>query len=480
MIRVAAGSFDTWETVGMPSVNQTAAPIEKVFGPLRTAVLVLESDGERVCLVAPNLMAYSQGLDRLFQKVLGDSAGVDPSRVMVIHSHNHTSPKMSDEPPEAEWGETERDMPFTLTPVGEQFFDKLAATATRLADQLQPVSLSWAVGEETTLSYNRKGRRADGTAYLIREPDRLKLGPDFSGEIDTQAPVVRLTGEDGEAVAFLAQFNSHPATVYHPEHPWIHGEYPQVACEMLASRFRSDSFEPTVAFLQGCAGQMNSKGLLTGDIERAQRHGESLGRAYIEAAGRLQPSASSRLGFAREIARVPYAPLPSLAELDGERAEIDDFIHRAKAGDPNTLDCVGLNFTEALSPRYRAALVRPVQRWNQWAREIRLSGTTESVPRHLEMEVCVPRLGDVAIAGLPCEPFREIGVQIRRDSPAPLTLPCGYCNISFGYVPDSTNLGDREYNSSFHRYCKRPPYAPPAGDVLADTAVAMIGELFSV
>jgi len=177
MIRVAAGSFDTWETVGMPSVNQTAAPIEKVFGPLRTAVLVLESDGERVCLVAPNLMAYSQGLDRLFQKVLGDSAGVDPSRVMVIHSHNHTSPKMSDEPPEAEWGETERDMPFTLTPVGEQFFDKLAATATRLADQLQPVSLSWAVGEETTLSYNRKGRRADGTAYLIREPDRLKLGP---------------------------------------------------------------------------------------------------------------------------------------------------------------------------------------------------------------------------------------------------------------------------------------------------------------
>jgi len=61
-----------------------------------------------------------------------------------------------------------------------------------------------------------------------------------------------------------------------------------------------------------------------------------------------------------------------------------------------------------------------------------------------------------------------------------LTLLCGYCNISFGYVPDSTNLGDREYNSSFYRYCKRPPYVPPAGDVLADTAVAMIGELFSV
>ena len=84
MIRVAAGSFDTWETVGMPSVNQTAAPIEKVFGPLRTAVLILEGDGERVCLVAPNLMAYSQGLDRLFQKVLGDAARVDPSEIDLV------------------------------------------------------------------------------------------------------------------------------------------------------------------------------------------------------------------------------------------------------------------------------------------------------------------------------------------------------------------------------------------------------------
>ena len=480
MIRVAAGSFDTWETVGMPSFNHTAAPIEKVFGPLRTAVLILEGDGERVCLVAPNLIAYSPGLDRLFQKVLSEAARVDPSRVMAIHSHNHTSPKMSDEPARAEWGETDRDTPFTLTPVGEQFFDKLAATATSLADQLQPISLSWAVGEETTLSYNRKGRRADGTTYLMREPDRLALGPDFSGEIDTQAPVVRLTDENGKVVAFLTQFNAHPATAYHPEHPWIHGEYPQIACEMLASHVGSDAAEPTVAFLQGCAGQMNSKGLLTGDIERAQRHGESLGRSFIEAAGRLQPSASSRLGFAREIARVPYAPLPSLAELDSERAEIDDFIRRAQAGDPDTMECVGLNFTEALSPPYRAELIRPIQTWNQWAREIRLAGTEGSLPRHLEMEVYVLRLGDVAIAGLPPEPFREIGEQIRRDSPAPLTIPCGYCNISYGYVPDSTNLGDREYNSSFHRYCKRPPYAPPAGDVLADTAVAMIRRLFSV
>ena len=40
-----------------------------------------------------------------------------------------------------------------------------------------------AVGRERRISYNRKGRRADGTTYFMREEDRLLLGRDFCGDI---------------------------------------------------------------------------------------------------------------------------------------------------------------------------------------------------------------------------------------------------------------------------------------------------------
>jgi hypothetical protein len=94
------------------------------------------------------------------------------------------------------------------------------------------------------------------------------------------------------------------------------------------------------------------------------------------------------------------------------------------------------------------------------------------------MEVCVLRLGDVAIVGLPCEPFLGIGRQIRYGSPAGLTIPCGYTNTSFGYVTDCPNTGTRDYPSAFYLYTSRPAYRKPAGDELARVALAELRWMF--
>jgi len=114
--------------------------------------------------------------------------------------------------------------------------------------------------------------------------------------------------------------------------------------------------------------------------------------------------------------------------------------------------------------------------WSRWALELRASGRADTVAKHLEMELYVIRLGDVGIVGMPCEPFQGIGRQIRRGSPLPLAVPCGYVNVSHGYITDGANTGDREYISAFYRYTRfRAPLAEPAGDVLAAKAVEVLG-----
>jgi hypothetical protein len=136
---------------------------------------------------------------------------------------------------------------------------------------------------------------------------------------------------------------------------------------------------------------------------------------------------------------------------------------------------VGLNFPTELTPAYRGKLIEAVLPWNKWALELRQSSKADTVPKHLEVEIQVLRLGDVGIVGLPFEPFQGIGRQIRNRSPLPLAIPCGYVNVSHGYLTDGPNTGDREYMSAHYRYTKfRPPFKKPAGDVLADKGIEIL------
>jgi len=189
----------------------------------------------------------------------------------------------------------------------------------------------------------------------------------------------------------------------------------------------------------------------------------------------LQPSRRDGLDVAVETVRVPLAPLPPREVLIAELKEMDAFLRRANAGDEDTRSCVGLNFPRALSPLFRGRLIEPPRDWNLWALDLREKGLADSVARDLEMEIAVIRIGDVGIVGLPCEPFQGIGRLVRRDSPLPISIPCGYANVSYGYITDGPNTGDREYMSSFYRYTKyRRPLRNPAGDVLAQRAVEIL------
>ncbi len=477
MFKAAVRTFDVHGHAGEESFNYGKA-VDQALEPNRVTVCYFESDRDKLCLIASHTLTHTFGLYNRIRAVISRAMDIRPDQVVTMSSHNHCSVRLSWEPQSAFWGEYRRDIQAELTTCGREFFAKLEKAARGLANRTVPVTVSWAMGHERRIHYNRKGRRADGTTYFMREEERLALGKDFNGDIDDHAPVIVLHDERGDPVLVLLHFNAHPATAFHPEHPIVCGEYAQVACDIVSEHLARRNGPVPVAFLQGCAGDMNSKGLLTSDLAWAKRQGKQLAETYVKALRSLKPSASQSFGFARDIANVPLSRFPSLAALKRERAELEDFVRRAKAGDEDTLSCVGLNFTSRLSPLFRAKLVAAPMKWNSYAMKLRRSGEADRASRFLEMETCVFRLGDVAVVGMPGEPFVGVARQVRRQCIAPLTIPCGYTNISFGYLPDGPNCGDREYMSSFYRYTRHPDYRKPAGDVLARTGAQAVNRLF--
>jgi hypothetical protein len=450
--------------------------VREVHGPLKTTMTLFEDGPERLCLVASDFNAtLRRNVSRFFRGAIAEELGLPVARVLIFSSHNHSAPNLAaNETRLGEAGAADDPDP-ALLPVGREYLAMLVEHAARLPARLEPVSVWWAEGREGRITYNRKGRRADGSTYFMREEDRVLLGEDFRGDIDQEAPVVVFRNEAGRPVAALVQFTGHPVTSYHPERPVVFGEWPQVACDMVGEHLRPG--EPVaVGFLQGCAGDVNSKQMFRGGVEKATQYGRMLGSSYVAALGDLRPSRRDGMDYSVETVPVPLAPLPSEEVLRDEIAEMEDFIRRAAAGDENTLACAGLNFPRDLTPAYRGKLVELVLPWSRWALELRASGRADTVAKHLEMELYVIRLGDVGIVGMPCEPFQGIGRQIRRGSPLPLAVPCGYVNVSHGYITDGANTGDREYISAFYRYTRfRAPLAEPAGDVLAAKAVEVLG-----
>lgn len=482
-LRVAALDFEVVPDKGGITASKVGAVVREVAGPLRTTVTLFEDGGRRVCLITPHMNSpKGANISPLIRRTAAEALKMPVENVLLMLSHNHTDFNLVSNHLEA--STTYRLAPGELpepqlVPAGKDFLQKLTNTAAQLPSRLQPVTVWWAVGSEGRISYNRKGRRADGSTYLMREEDRDLLGADFKGDVDEQVPLVVFKNEHGDVVTAITHFTAHPVTCFHPEKPVVFGDWPQVACEHLARHFSPDG-KVSVSFLQGCAGDVNSKGMFRGGVELSRKYGRMLADSYLAVLNDLKPSKLDGLDFAIEKVRVPLAPLPSEDMLKAEIAEMEDFIRRAKAGDENTRECVGQNFPSELTPAYRAALVEMILPWSRWALDLRTTGKADTVPKFLEVDIQVLRIGDVGIVGMPFEPFQGIGRQIRTGSPLPLVLPCGYTNVSHGYLTDGPNTGDREYMSANYRYSKfRPPYAKPGGDVIATQALETLRRFVS-
>ncbi len=477
-MRVAAETFSITPKIGSKGDPLTRAKVSKVYSPLKTTITLIEDEQTRVCVITSHFKIETYRYSNLMRKRVAEALGISKNQVFSFGSHNHCCveifPKVS---PSATY---EYDVLYSedqLTWEGKEILKGLMQAAKCLPKKFVPVQVWWGVGHERRITHNRKGRRADGSTYLMREEDRLLLGRDFNGDIDDEAPIVAFMGMDGKPVAFLVQFTGHPLTAYNPGSSVVFGEYPQVACDDLSEAFGG----APVGFLQGCAGDHNSKGLLSGksveeSIGDATRYGHYLGKTYIKTARKLQRSSREDLAFTWEWVRLPFKKVPSARVLKKQLVEMGSFLKRCEQGDENTRTCVGLNFPSTMSPRIRAILVQPLKRWAKWALSFHTEGRLDKAPTHLDLEMGVLCIGDVGIIGMPCEPFSGIGRQIKQDASLPLVVPCAYMNdASIAYVPDGPNNGDTEYMSASYRYTTSLlPYKNPAGDLLARAGARML------
>jgi hypothetical protein len=99
--------------------------------------------------------------------------------------------------------------------------------------------------------------------------------------------------------------------------------------------------------------------------------------------------------------------------------------------------------------------------WRQHQAEARLRRDSDLLakwtgppdPSPVKVDVQILRIGDMAIVAMPGEPFAEIGAAVKKGSPFPFTMFCGYSSgTGGGYMPVESEFAHGGYEVEMTPY----------------------------
>ncbi|GAB2867887.1 hypothetical protein [Lentzea nigeriaca] len=404
------------------------------------------TNGETVIVIAVDALGINNdilGPGRDFtaevREHIEQQTGVPPTHVMIASSHTHSS------------AETAATRPFPDQAYLETYRDRIVQAAREAFESRRPVTATIGKGAVApgTLAVNRNGHVYPG------------VPPE-----DPEVTVVRFQGDEWSTVFY--HFTSHP--VYVQVQPFASADYPGVTSALL--ELNEPNCEAAL-FLQGAAGNQAPPPdpLTDGNTFDAENnpnfevirnlfaHTERMGMYLAETALAIpgETELTGPVTAAQRTIQVDSRELPDRAPFAAELVE------RQQA------------LADAIDRGAPKAEIVQLMELVQETEESLVAIDRGSDP--IDAEVQVLRIGELALAGLPGEPFVELGFQLKAMSGGDRTvLPVGYANDFLGYLTYPEAWDTPVYEVSLGAWTRIGRFG---GQQLTDLAKTLVDELWT-
>lgn len=458
---------DITPPVGIAQLNwgsQTHVEATGVDPMGMTATALVISDGrQKFAMVAIDALGV-EGLEGAREHAAART-GIPIAHIRLAASHTHAGPQISRVRGPAG---TDYDR---LEPVfrahQRSVADKIAGAIFEADRRLRPVHV-YGMHGTGSININRRVRATgDLPAAVGRNPE---------GFVDRDLVVVRIDEAGGRPYAVLVNFPCH-GTVMGFENELISPDW------IGAMRRTVETALPSALclFFQGAAGNQGPIEGFTGDLAVAHRLGTILGLEAAALAWRVdtvrrEPRFEGFVESAAYQARQPWRVLgPRDGTLRFAAVAVQAPRRRYAAEDIREME-TRVREAEA---RLEAAR-RSNDAWRIHQAHARLRRVSELLkkwrlppePAPLTVELQALRIGEVAIVAMPGEPFAEIGAAVKKSSPFPVTLFCGYSTgAGGGYMPVAEEYRYGGYEVEI------TPYAPDAAGQIIAEAVNLLRRL---
>ena len=400
---------------------------EGVLDNLEVNAVALKHGETTVLLIAVDNCELSMSACSEISKAITDKTGVPKEAIFIHTTHTHTGPG----------GTLGSEDPAEIKEMLNRYDAFLRSRCVDVAkfaiDDLKPAKMGYGVGKAPDVAFIRRFRMKDGSIMTnpgVNNPDIVAP----IGEVDERVNVLRFERDNAETIV-LANFGNHPDTVGGSK---ISGDWPTLTRSTLEKAIDNTK----CIFFNGAQGDVNHVKVnpTAGDFNDMFNDFDGCSRGY----GHAKHIANVVAGAIMQVyAKVNYVDVDEIKYLQKE------YMMPSNKPTPEELPLAHKyndlhNAGKDDEIPYKAMMLTTVVA--EAARMVRLENAPDAFP----LVFSAIKIGNVALFGIPGEPFTGVGRGIKLAKDYDLVLPCCLINGAEGYYPmkDAYDEGGYEARSS--------------------------------
>lgn len=233
--------------IRMSGYGNRDEPFKGVHDSLYMTATVFSDGSKKAVLITADLIGFSHEFYNEVIENIESETGIKKDFILLTANHNHGGPRNKT------YGEND-------DPGVEKYVNELQqkiVDAVVMADKgAQPARIGMGVGS-CKMNINRRGRFADGTIWLGRNPE---------GPCDHDVAVVRIDDLDRNPIALFVNWPCH-GTVSGQDNYQITGDWPGAAARFVESSFSGEVIVPVTAGASADINPIYGPNSKFGDIE---------------------------------------------------------------------------------------------------------------------------------------------------------------------------------------------------------------------
>ncbi|MBQ2696169.1 MAG: hypothetical protein IJF61_02580 [Clostridia bacterium] len=394
---------------------------------LEVSAMALACNESSVVLISVDICYFENDFANKIRASVAEVIGMPLENIFLSATHTHTGPGSI----------LDKNEGNDLTASYNSFLENRICDVVRLALlDLKPAKMGYIVGyAPERVAYIRRYKMKDGSTMTCPPVGSPEIeGP--IGELDQRVNVLRFDRDGGKSIV-IVNYGVHADTV---NGDMISSDWPGWMRRTLDKAL--DGVKSM--FIAGCEGDVGSTNVFPRDGDMndteisfdnemkspgmARFVGRAIAGTVLQVYDKVKYIDVNKISVLHKIAKIP-SNMPKAEEMPLARRYMD--LH--KAGKENEIPFEAMELTTVVAEAERMCLL-------------------ENGPEYFDMDFMGIKLGEVAIVGIPGEPFTEVGVGIKDTDGWGIIMPCALVNGSMGYFPMMSAYNEGGYEARSTRF----------------------------